>query len=1048
MNDLPAPGARHRISEASAGTGKTTWITQQAVKLLTAGTPLESILFMTFTERATGDLKARLRLAVETAREQEAEHQPLLQAALDQFDQAQVYTIHGFCQRVLLDHPFETGCDFRPVLADDAPLYEGCLRELQRTAWRERYGNGLGDILRTIGYQEANENAKSWEDLVVTVAGCFRSGCNSILRPTYSRSSNGLASPPNAYQLAVETVSQLQEMLRVHKRERGLFSFEDMLTLLARALDPQENPRAPLLLAALRRRYRVAIIDEFQDTDPLQWSIFKRIFVEDPGPERLFVVGDPKQAIYGFLGADVYAYGEAVNELKARRDTAPPEHLTTNWRTCVELLEPLNQLFDKGKWFADTDIVYEPLTATPTPVHRLVADQSGRAALTLVDLQDDFLPKARRTFARFVAAEIHRLLHGADGRPLLQVQKKDEAVRPLRGSDICILVRSRTEARPLLCCLRQWGIPVSFYKQSGLWTSDEAEQLAFLLNALARPEEADSLRKALLSTFLRVKPEELASREELTEDLPAVRQYRQWCELAEKRHWGQLFQSLLNDSGLLFADMREGGYERRLANFRHLFGFLEQAAYRQGFDLVGLTAALHQQKNSHSTVEGNDFQPIETERAKVRIMTIHTAKGDEYPVVFVAGAFTISGRERSPRWYHYRDDGKLVFHLQTKQNLAAQVEHEREALREDKRLLYVALTRAMFKLYLPRLKEDGYKGKWEGCLVKVLGPAIAKAGLERLKPSQVNLIPSNPRVVKTPGMAPPHADEPVLSLPEDLFPEIRPEGLRRGIRMRSYSMLRRSHVPATEAVFSERPPRDDEDTTLEQDGPNLLRGTLFGVLVHETLERLDFAAVTMAAAPQALLAPGPIRDLLQEVFHNHAADLPADREAALLQVARVIWYALRTPLEPLGCRLGNIPPEDRLHELEFHFPERLAGDSGLTPTEGFFTGFMDLVFRKAGRYYLLDWKTNDLGGDYDQAALARCMDESDYRRQYQLYLIALTRWLHKRVPGFDFALDFAGVFYLFVRGMNGRDQSGVFYCPGSAADLHLQHVLESSERRS
>jgi exodeoxyribonuclease V beta subunit len=1035
----PTPHARHRISEASAGTGKTTWITRQAIALLTAArTPLDQILFMTFTERATGDLKARLRAAVENALSDMPEYHQALQAALDSFDRAHVYTIHGFCQRVLLDYPFETGFDFRPTHVDDAELLGGCLRELQRTAWHTQHGEQLAEILKTIGYDDGK--ADQWEELVMTVTRAYRPACGHILRPEQG---DGAPAMPSDKQFAVETILQLQELLRTYKHKRGLISFEDMLTHVADALDPARNRSAALLREALRHRYRIAVVDEFQDTDPLQWRIFKRIFVEGPG--RLLVVGDPKQAIFGFLGADVHAYLDAVRELDEGAETSR-EPLTTNWRTCDALLTPLNRLFERGRWFDGTGIEYTPVAATGDPVHRLVKDESGRAALTLVDLrQDDKLSDAQWTFARFAAAEIDRLLHGPGDQPLLQLKKKeDPEPRPLRAGDISILIRSRRDAVPIERCLRERRIPYSFYKQSGLWQSAEAEQLACLLRTLAAPEEIASLRTALLTTFFRIRPAELAGREELDEDLPAVRLFRFWCGLAARRQWGALFQSLLEDCGVLFAGIEDADYERRLANFRHLVGVLEEAAYGQGLDLVGLIGVLEEKRRSDSGDDPANLQPIETERGKVRIMTMHSAKGDEYPVVFVAGGFTMAKQDRTPTYLRYRDSGKLVIDLETK-NAEAKEKNEDAAASEHRRLFYVTLTRAMFKLYLPRLKTKGYRGGSNGPLVKIVVPAIEAAELEKMNHPHVEVVaPDPPAAARSPTLAA-EAVAPMLSLPEGLFPAVDADALRRrGIRVRSYSTLRQVHTPAAEAFFAERPAHDDNDQDEFPDDEGPFRGTLFGDLVHDTLEEIDFGVVADCAGPQALLAAGPIRDLLDLVFQKHCSGLPAgERQAGQEQVAKVVWNALQTPLEPLGCRLCEIPFPDRLHELEFHFPELMTRPRRSPPTEGFLTGFMDLVFRREGRYYLLDWKSNDLHGDYSPEALARSMDESDYHRQYRLYTVALQRWLEKRIAGFEFTRDFGGVFYLFVRGMNGHDQSGVFFRRPAPAELALSSILES-----
>jgi ATP-dependent exoDNAse (exonuclease V) beta subunit len=1118
----------HRAVEASAGTGKTTWITRQAVRLLAEQhARLDQLLLVTYTERATGDLKARLRAALEQARAETPDRRAPLQTALDGFDQAQVYTIHGFCMSILRDHPFETGFDFRPVLVNDKELLQSCLREAQRIDWPATYRDRLADVLNSIGY--TTSGADRWEDLVQQLALTYRRTCGHCLKPQ--------TSDADALGLAIETIHTIQSRVEAYKRERGLLSYEDMLTRVDDALDPKRNPRALLLRATLRARYRFGIVDEFQDTDPLQCRIFKRIFVEGRGPARLFVVGDPKQAIFGFRGADVQTYLDAVRELAAQPH-AIAEQLDVNWRSCPELLATLNRLLCNG-WF-EGDIRYSPVRAAPQDkrAHDATADNSRRAALMLVDLRsEDVLKKARTAYARFVAWEIKRLLSAANGQPSLMIKKKDDPEpRPLRASDICILIFRRREAPPILQYLRAAKIPFSFYKQPGLWQSEEAEQFACLLHSLARPDEPSALRTALPTCFFRIQPEHLAALDGVPENSPAAALFRKWCALAAKRRWSELFQSLLEETGIVFDNPAHPRFERRLANFRQMFQVLEQAAYATGLDLVGLLEVLYERRQLAADEESN-LQPIETERSKVRIMTVHAAKGDEYPVVFVAGGFT---QAPSSNWFTYRlnnTERSLVLNLD-KTDEQAKALHNAEVAAQERRLMYVTMTRAMFKLYVPCLKSRGYRGA-TGPLVKIVATAVESTDLERMGHPFIERIlptasfptdlaadnvensapaesqsgrlideleegspvepqpgeatheiektsPVEPRLrdspaqrvlgpAFTPGnsagkelseprsrgfslsrlepeniMPEPSSPTPI-ALPGPLFPSIDTAALRqRFIRVRSYSALRKPHLlTANETAFADRPERDDDDEPDALDEPGLLRGTVFGDLVHDTLEAIDFQVVAAAPRADALLAPGPVRSLLEEVFDRHAGSLPPalgsgpDRESGLVQVARVVRNALHTPLKAVGARLCEIPKGDRLHELEFFFPE-------LTPTaqagqpEGFLMGFMDLVFRKSGAYYLLDWKTNDLHGDYSPEALRRCMGESDYERQYRLYAVALCRWLENRVPGFDFDKHFGGVYYLFVRGMNGQDESsGVFFRKPTYRELDLPWIIAS-----
>ncbi len=280
-------------------------------------------------------------------------------------------------------------------------------------------------------------------------------------------------------------------MIKELKTERGLFSFDDMIINVDQALAPA-NPGAPHFIGELRKRYHYAIIDEFQDTDPRQWNIFRRLFLEGAGP-RLIVVGDPKQAIFGFRGADLPTYIEAARAMTTEFGAADPG-LDTNWRTIDDLLKPLNRLFETSQWFpAGTPIAFRPVKP-PAPRDEpivMINDKSGAAPFTLVGLSAAAtLKKAQGKFARFAVQEIKRLLAA---NIVFRLKGKP---KQLDAGDICCLVYRRKEAAPLADALTLAGLPFTFYKQDGLWQSTEASHLGIILQALAEPDDRSAFRKA------------------------------------------------------------------------------------------------------------------------------------------------------------------------------------------------------------------------------------------------------------------------------------------------------------------------------------------------------------------------------------------------------------------------------------------------------------------------------------------------------------------------------------------------------------------------
>jgi len=1031
---------RHAVVEASAGTGKTYTIERLVLRLLTEEPiPIEQILVVTFTEKATGELKTRLRKMLERELTNDAAA-PLVRTALDRFDQAPIFTIHGFCQRLTQEYALEQGQDFRPELTNDFDLMRTLLREVQRKHWRTRFGARLKAVLEKAGYHR--DSADDWERKVLDIAIRYKPRCGHQLLPApvpdwWQRLDEADANWNG--QLEIFTIDTLHRLMRDHKKQRGLQSFDDMIATVEESLDPERNRDAESLLNLLRARYRCGIVDEFQDTDPLQWRIFRRIFLEG-GASKLFIVGDPKQAIYGFRGSDLPTYLHAAKEMKSQHGAC--EHaLDENWRSLQDLLDALNCLFGDGDWFPrESGIHYHAVHAPDadrTNLH-VEQDDTGRAAMTIVDVTRwERLKLAHKQYARFIAQEIRRLLSGGT----LTFSHKGKPARPLHAGDIGVLVAKRAEAEPLTQALDGLGIPYSFYKQTGLWQSDEATHVDVLLQTLARPDDRPAFRKALLTCFFRVRPEELARTPDVPSHHPARQLYQTWLGYAENRQWSALCRSLLEDTGLMFVDGRQ-----RVEVLEQLLAAVEQTGHGRNLDLLGLLDWLGDLRSQRETGDA-DLVPMEAERAKVQIMTIHAAKGLEFPVVFLAGGFTQGSGVVGPAVY--RDDvGRVVYDLNPDEDAKARVKSEQ--LAEQRRALYVALTRPMLKLYVPKVKVTSRSRQFAGPVGTILLPALEQSCPEKLAPLIADVIvpplfagPAAPSL-STPAPIATTAEPIAISGP--LFAALDSQISKRRIVVRSFSSMARHHLMQVGegASFGEQAPSPEDEAAAPADQEDPLRGPVFGDMVHKVLEAIDFAEVVRAAEPSDLWRAGArARQCLDKVVREDSAQLhtrtPIDQleEAARRQIAQLVWQALTTPLDAIGCRIGEVPKNDRLHEIEFLFPER--ADANQRREEGFVTGFMDLLFRRDERYYLLDWKTNLLPG-YAREHLQRSMADSDYHRQYRLYLHAIERWL-RRMHGkvFDFEKCFGGVYYLYLRGMNGRDETtGVYFHAPTKKDLVLE----------
>ncbi|MEM7675392.1 MAG: UvrD-helicase domain-containing protein [Myxococcota bacterium] len=481
----------------------------------------------------------------------------------------------------------------------------------------------------------------------------------------------------------------VQTALATDKRTSGRFDFDDMLSLLDQAL---EGPAKDALLETLRRRFKVALIDEFQDTDRVQWSIFRRVFAESPH-HRLVVIGDPKQAIYGFRGADVHTYLAARDHLTG--NTTSVVHLTQTYRATPALSGVLNRLLDQQRptpFFTGAIRYDHPVSAAGAPPQLLISERpvSAMHLFQIKPRKDTVAPSvAVRTLNARIAEEVGVLLNCGT----LVGAKKEQ--RPVSASDIFILTRTTKEGVAVAEALRRRGLPYAFYKQDGLFQTQEAEDVRTLLAAVAEPHDRGRRLRAWIGPFFAVPIAEAQRCLSLPGSHPLLATLFRFRGLADERKWARLFPQILADTGIIQRELFLADSERELTNYLHIFEILLDEAIRTRATLTDILQTLTGFIAKKRTPEGEDgnVQRLESERAAVQIMTMHKAKGLEAAIVFITG-----GISRNPGFAHiYHEDGQRRLYLGDQP--PSSVIREREE--EDQRLAYVALTRAKTRLYLP-----------------------------------------------------------------------------------------------------------------------------------------------------------------------------------------------------------------------------------------------------------------------------------------------------------------------------------------------------------
>ncbi len=1141
---------RHGVIEASAGTGKTFTLENLVIELL-LGTDvaLDQLLVVTFTEKATHEIRTRVRAKLEELRsgggEPPTEEQiragdfwtlddiarEKLERALRTFDGTTIATIHAFCQSVLRDNAFASGRLFEEQQVDGRDAFGRAFREAlrrdvardpARSRWLEaalRAGSTMGRIEELLwkvvtargelrpGFDEAALTAalaafplgeplvadlqralKEWkvhggtvkaivwrcERLAVAVAQWQSTGdITAFVQAAVAAEPDVLAeklakltprpgpgarvcaaaldlaraTPPFTAALIHALLESVTRELARSKRVAGRYDFDDMLSLLDDAL---RGPRGGVLAEDMRRRWKFALIDEFQDTDETQWSIFRRAFFEpgqDEGRSVLFFVGDPKQSIYRFRGADVHAYLRARDEVVAAGGARVS--LERNFRATAALVRAHNQIFDQSAAEPIFTGVIEYTAVECGRPERALTDGEGREVAPVGVLRFSGGELSADALGPWIAAQVRTLTDPA--RPW----RLDG--RALDPSDVFVLTRTGREGRAVGAALRAGGVPHSFYKEDGLFQSDEAKDIRVLLSAIDDPSDRACRLAAWLTPFFGLPLSAIESARDLPASHPLVARLHTWKALADGRAFDRLFESIVRHSGVLRREIFFADGERELTNYLHILEFLLERA-RDGHptlsELVhGLSGLIDKTRAPLDVVDGN-AQRIESERRAVQIMTIHKAKGLEAPVVFVAGGFTPPFSAEDVRVYH--DEGRRLAWVGA---LSPDVESlvKEEESEEDQRLMYVALTRAMGRLVLPCLveAEPTSNGKRDaGDARPMRGPydRVNKRVVERLQASEggdasaaelfaaEDVVPAAPAVLESsPSVS---SWTPPMALLHDEDQSARYAALRdqhAGAIVTSYTRLRgeRRERGEPRSAWGDGPEERRAQKAVESDesGAPLRGARASGVFLHEILERIPLASFAAAGLGEWRVR-AEVSALFDEAIAVHRIE-PAQRAHA----EQLVWAAYTTPLVLPGAdasaRLdaGFAGASRVVREMDFVYPIpqgdqdlALAGLAGSPRAAssgkggrgaGYIRGSLDLAFEHRGLTYFVDWKSDSLPS-YSTEALGHRV-ATHYEDQAVLYALAVVRLLGIRSAE-DHRARFGGLLYCFLRGLDASGE--------------------------
>ncbi|KEY85655.1 exodeoxyribonuclease V subunit beta [Pseudomonas capeferrum] len=1177
-----------QLIEASAGTGKTFTISALYLRLILGhggeqafGRELlpPQILVVTFTDAATKELRERIRARLaEAARffrgELEAADPLLhqlrsdypqeawprcasrLEIAVQWMDEAAVSTIHGWCQRMLREHAFDSGSLFTQTLETD---HTDLLGQVMRDYWR-RFCYGMqGEALAWVrghwgspdallprirplfGRVRAQQHEQEPEALIEDAlaqrteqlaqlkapwaqwADELRQICRDAVaakladgrkmqaryfEPWFDKLSAwaadehiveldlgtgftrltpaGMAEawksgePPDHPGLrAMQTLQQQLQALaspdarllehaaswvsarfEVEKRRRAEMGFDDMLLRLQHALASEAGER---LAGLIREQFPVALIDEFQDTDPVQYGIFERIYqiTENRTETGLFMIGDPKQAIYAFRGADIYTY------LAARRATTGRLHsLDTNYRSSQAMVAAVNQVFLQAETRSQGRGAFLFREAEDNPLPFIEVRAKGRGEQLLVDgevcaalqcwqLQSEEPVSGtlyRQQLAASCASHIVALLNGGQ-QGTAGFRNGEGELRPCLPSDIAILVRDGHEAQMIRGELAARDVrSVYLSDKDSVFAAQEAHDLLAWLKACAEPDSERLLKAALASLTLDLS---LAALDKLNQDERVwedwVMRFRRYRETWQRQGVLPMLRHLLHDFQLPRTLIARSDGERVLTNLLHLAELLQQAAG----ELDGEQALIrHLAEHLSSSGQAGEEQilRLESDEQLVKVVTIHKSKGLEYPLVylpFICTSKPVDGTRLPLAWHDSQGNAHLT--LTPDQEQIARADYER--LAEDLRLLYVALTRAQHACWLgvADLKRGNQKHSQlhRSALGYLLGGGLALPSSEQLAGWLQALASACPYIACPPlpladdqGYRMPHAER-------ELLPARKPRrAAAENWWIASYSALRVGEQTLGADSSQAQQLLDDEvvDAQVLRELPaeggdihRFPRGPNPGTFLHGLLEwagREGFAEVsgnlelierTVGQRCNRRDWTGWIATLTPWLHQLLNEPMPVLGQEVSLTLAQLRHYQIEMEFW-FASHQVDAEQLDRLVARHTH-PGHARPAAQPTLLNGMFKGFIDLAFELDGRYYVADYKSNWLGPDvqaYDSLAMEKAILEHRYDLQYVLYLLALHRQLRARLPDYDYDRHVGGALFIFLRGASSSGH-GVYF---------------------
>jgi len=1144
------------LIEASAGTGKTYNIQNIFVRMIMEKNfPIESILVVTFTEAATRELKSRIRsiltelnayfengnsferilsLATSGSIPKEIKKERIAKA-IREFDKASIFTIHGFCKKMLDEYTFTTSGYFNQELKknrDDILIrivqnfirknfyqiseiehylnenleinFDSCLYFIKVISnkidfkFAEIYS--VNDIQSQINkfkseldklYDREQIQQQLSADIISQAIGKYNPiDLNTALDEVENFLNNQLSYstfklikkfttpkleaalkrnkvlPENDFFTKMDEFFQILEEYKFSiyqklynfynlefEREKlqGKFrTFDDLISILQKNLESK-----PELSIEISKSFSAVLIDEFQDTDSLQYSIFKKLFIEQNKPS--FLIGDPKQAIYSFRGGDIYTYKKA----KMEAESGNLYTLPVNYRSTEKMVNGINDLFQslpKGREFLNDFINYIEVNAQENLDDKMLyKGKEIEESIEILYTQKPSNAPSRELFTIYsTASQISLLLNNHDYKIL-----ETGINRPIIPSDIAILVNEHRQATALLPVLKNLNIPAVLQATGSVFDSDDANDLNLLLKAINQPNNLFTVRAALLTPIFNISIEEIHKMNSDDSD-----EMEKWIQFFKNcnRYWQngtfiEAFNFILSDLNLKQYLLSQNSGERKITNLYHLQELILKKEKESSVGMSGICNWFNRQLDTNQRDKEDDSEiRLETDDNALKIMTIHKSKGLEFPIVFCPFLWSKDQKIKKETFiqYHNESNQKILDFQHLEQEKA-----EQEKLEEAIRLAYVAITRAKYKVFMVAVDISKslnvmryFLKQFENCnsqeIVSLLKNNSTIESKDFANSTKIKLTKTEEAEKPLNKYNPDKMDSQKLS-------ELHFDGdLKKQWDVNSFSSLAKSNL---KYQFDEIKDYDDEvkEQELDVDELNIFTfpaGAKVGSCWHSIFEEISFDDNLLdirIKCEEKLTTFGIVQETMDQKIKEEFINISQE------MVENVLNCNLSKE-KPIS--LKNINNEKRLVELEFFFS--LKNDVEITKInqiltkyninfaesipKGFITGFIDLIFEYEGKYFILDWKSNALGQTIKDFSLENIkieMHEHKYNLQYLIYTVALHKYLKIRIPDYDYNEYFGGVFYIFLRGVQkGIPGSGVFYdFPEKELIMELSEVL-------